>query len=88
MSMEFCITEKQLRLALKDINHAKRNGFHHCVPVFQFVSASGMIEDCKANYTDLIEKAHPLDDSLNWGRMQYVTHRNRFVNGKLVPLNK
>jgi len=37
-------------------------------------------------YDSMIEKAHPTDGNLNWGRFQGVTKRNKFKNGKLVPI--
>jgi hypothetical protein len=35
----------------------------------------------------MIEKAHPTNERFDWGRGQNVTKRNKFINGKLVPLN-
>jgi hypothetical protein len=84
--MDFCITGKELRRALKDIKVAEKNGFDHCLAVFKIVRAGHMLEDTRAEYSDLIEKAHPTDGYLNWGRFQGVTTRNKFKNGKLVPL--
>jgi hypothetical protein len=82
--MEFCITAEQLRSALKDIEQAEKNGFMHCLAVFRFVSAGPMIDQNQANYSDLLERASPTDDSLNWGRFQSVTRHFRFADGKLI----
>jgi hypothetical protein len=81
--MDFCISGEQLRAALADIDRAEANGFMHCLCVFKMTSAGPMLDDCMANYSDLLEKAHPSDARLDWGRFQSVTSRNRFVDGKL-----
>lgn len=86
--MDFCIDAKQLRKALKDIKSAEKNGFKYCLAVFQMVSCRFMIDQNRAEYSDMIEKAHPTDAKLDWGRFQGVTQRNRFKNGKLVPIQK
>lgn len=88
MSMNFCIDAEQLRAALKEIKAAEANGFHHCLAVFRMSSAGRMINDCRAEYSDLLERAHPTDDNFNWGRFQGVTRRNRFVDGELVPIDR
>lgn len=85
--MEFCIKADQLRAALSEIEQAEANGFHHCEAVFRFVSAGRALDDNQAAYSDLIEKAHPTDGSLNWGRFQNVTKNKRFCDGKLIPIN-
>lgn len=84
--MHVCINAEQLRKALADIEAAEANGFDHCLSVFVMTSAGRMIDECRAEYSDLLEKAHPTDGNLNWGRFQGVTRRHRFENGKLVPL--
>jgi hypothetical protein len=83
--MDFCIDADQLRNALNEIEHAESRGFHYCLAVFKMISAGPCLDDCLAGYSDLIEKAHPTDTNLNWGRFQCVTRNNRFVDGKLVP---
>ena len=86
--MEFCIDATQLRRALADIENAEKNGFNHCLAVFRIISAGYMIDDTRANYSDLLERAHPTDGSLNWGRFQGITRDNQFVDGKLVPIKE
>lgn len=84
--MEFCISTKQLREALKDIERAEKNGFMHCLAVFKLTSAGHMLDSCRASYSDLIEKAHPRDGNFDWGRFQGVSIDNKFANGKLIPI--
>lgn len=85
--MNFCIDAKQLRAALAEIEAAEKNGFMHCLAVFKMASAGPMLDQCRADYSDLIEKAHATNGKLDWGRFQGVSRRNRFVDGKLVPLD-
>lgn len=84
--MEFCIAASELRKALAEIERAEKNGFFHCLGVFRFSQAGQMIDQNRAVYSDLLEKAHPKDGSLDWGRFQGVTKRNKFVDGKLIPI--
>lgn len=84
--MELCITAADLRAALADIEAAERNGFHHCLAVLKLSSAGGGLDECRVRYSDLLERAHPTDGRLNWGRFQRVTARHRFEGGKLVPI--
>lgn len=84
--MNFCVTGDQLRKALADIEAAEKNGFMHCLAVFDITQAGRMIDDCRAEYSDLIEKAHPTDGNLSWGRFQGVSRNNRFEKGRLHPL--
>jgi hypothetical protein len=76
----------QLRKALKDIEKAEANGFMYCQAVFQLTSYGRSIDKCVIEYDDLCEKAHPTNGSLNWGRGQRVTERNKFVDGKLIRI--
>lgn len=85
--MYFCIDATQLRKALAEIEAAEANGFMHCLAVFRMASAGHMLDDNRAEYSDLIEKADPTNGHLDWGRFQSVTKRNRFVDGYLVPLD-
>lgn len=84
--MEFCIDAEQLRKAIDEIEKAEINGFLHCLAVFRLTSAGFMISDNRASYSDLLERAHPTDGSLNWGRFQNVSGRNKFIGGKLVEI--
>lgn len=84
--MEFCITAAELRKALADIERAEANGFMHCLAVFHMESAGRMLNECRAAYSDLSERAHPHDPDLSWGRFQGVTRRHKFVGGKLEPI--
>ena len=86
--MELCITPDELRKALTDIEQAEANGFMHCLSVFRVSSAGRMLDQCRMEYDSLIEKAHPTDGNLNWGRFQSVTRRNKFKGGKLIPLSE
>lgn len=84
--MNICVSADQLRRALADIESAEANGFMHCLAVFDIVSAGRQIDQCRGEYSDLIERAHPTNGNLNWGRFQGVTAKNRFAKGKLIPL--
>ena len=86
--MELCVSGEQLRKALAEIEAAEKNGFMHCLAVFKLASAGYMLSDCRANYSDLIERAHPTDGSMDWGRFQRVSQRHKFKAGKLVPLKR
>ena len=76
----------QLRKALKDIEKAEANGFMYCQAVFHLKSYGANIDECVIEYDNLCEKAHPTNGSLDWGRGQRVTERNKFVDGKLVRI--
>jgi len=84
--MNVVITGDELRKALADLEVAEKNGFMFCLAVLQLTSASPMLDGCRMKYCDLIEKAHPVDPSLSWGRFQGVTRRYKFKQGKLVPM--
>jgi len=86
--MDFVITAEQLRVALKEIEAAEANGFHHCLAVFRMSTAGPMLDQNRAEYSDMIEKAHPTDGRLDWGRFQGVTRRHRFESGELVPISE
>jgi hypothetical protein len=86
--MEFVINAQQLRKALKDIEAAEANGFMYCEAVFKLVQAGRMLSDCKAEYSDLCEKAHPTNAHFDWGRCQGVSRSNKFVNGRLVKISE
>jgi hypothetical protein len=82
--MELCIDAVELRKALAEIEAAEANGFNYCLAVFRLSAAGSTLSDCRASYDSMIERAHPTDPSLHWGRFQGVSRRNRFVDGKLV----
>ncbi len=84
--MSMSIGADELRKALADIEQAEANGFMHCLAVFDMASAGPMLDNCRAKYSDLLEKAHPTDGNFNWGRFQRVTRRHKFADGELVPL--
>jgi hypothetical protein len=86
--MDFCIGADALRKALADVEQAEANGFMHCLAIFKLVSAGPAIGDCRADYSDLSERAHPTNPAFNWGRFQAVTKRHKFVDGELVMLPK
>lgn len=88
MSMMFCITGAELRKALAEIEAAERNGFMHCLAVYKMTEVSPMLSGCRAAYSDLCERAHPTDGSLDWGRFQGVSRRFKFHDGELVPIKK
>jgi hypothetical protein len=88
MSMYFCIDAEQLRKALAEIESAENNGFMHCLAVFRIASAGRMLDQNRAEYSDMIEKAHPTDGHFDWGRFQLVSKRNKFKGGKLVPIKQ
>lgn len=85
--IQFCIDAEQLRKALKDIEAAEANGFMYCLGVFDLTSLGAVLSDTRATYSDMSEKAHPTDGSLDWGRCQRVSHRYRFNGKGLVPLH-
>jgi hypothetical protein len=84
--MEFCINGEQLRKALAEIEAAEKNGFMFCLAVFKITQAGYMLSDTRADYSDLCERAHPTNENFDWGRFQGVSRRNKFKNGKLVPI--
>lgn len=86
--MEFVIDAQNLRAALKEIEQAEANGFNYCLAVFKITSAGQSLDECRATYSDLYEKAHPTDGRLDWGRFQAVTKSNKFIDGKLVPIKQ
>lgn len=88
MSMSLCISGDELRKALAAIEAAEKNGFMYCLAVFDMASAGPMIYECRARYSDLIERAADNDPSLDWGRFQGVSRRNKFEDGKLVQILK
>ena len=82
--MEFVIDGKQLRLALKDIKKAEKRGFMYCQAIFEFVQAGKMLDQNVAEYGELMEKAHPTNGNLDWGRGQDITKNCKFIKGRLV----
>lgn len=86
--MNFCVDGDQLRKALAAIEAAEKNGFKFCLAVFDITSVGRMISDCRGEYSDLIERAHPTDGNFDWGRFQGVSRRHKFADGKLVPIDR
>jgi hypothetical protein len=86
--IQFCIDARQLRKALAAIEAAEQNGFMHCLAVLELKSCGFTVGDHRVIYSDLMEKAHNSDPRFDWGRFQYVTKYNRFVDGKLVPIEE
>lgn len=86
--LQVCIDAAQLRKALKEIETAERNGFKHCLCVFNTTQIGTSLSDTIAVYSDLLEKGHPTDSEFNWGRFQGVTKSNKFIRGRLHPIKK
>lgn len=84
--MNFSIGADELRKALAEIEAAEKNGFMHCQAVLKFKAMGHANAWIELAYSDLWERAAPNNGMLDWGRGQGVTVRNKFVNGKLVPL--
>lgn len=85
MNYEFTLDEHELLKALKDIEEAKKNGFNHCVSVFRLKQ----IDDhttANSEYNCMVVKAHPTDGKFNWGRLTQIHKRNKFIDGKLIPI--
>ena len=77
---------KQLRKALKEIEKAEANGFNHCLAVFNLKEYGRQVSDCKLEFVDLCEKAHPTKEEFDWGRGQGVTKKYMFSDGELILL--
>jgi hypothetical protein len=88
MALDFCIEPDQLRAALREIEAAEANGFNYCLAVFRIAHAGVDIVNCRAAYSDLLERAHPIDANRNWGRFQHLSKRFKYQDGKLVPLEQ
>jgi hypothetical protein len=82
--MEMVINARELRKALSAIEEAEKNGFNYCLVVLKLAAAGPNISQCVVQYSDMIERAHPTDAKLDWGRFQGVTRTCKFKNGKLV----
>ena len=74
--MYISLSKKELLGALHDLDRAEKNGFLYCLGIFQIKGLNGVIGF--AEYSDLLEKAHPTDGQLNWGRGQDITKRFHF----------
>ena len=88
MSMMLCIDAAELRKALAEIEAAEKNGFMYCLAVYKMAQAGPMLDECRAVYSDLLERAHPTNSNYNWGRFQRVTQTHRFRNDTLVPIKQ
>lgn len=86
MGIEFCIRSDSIRAALQELEAAEKNGFTHCLAVFRLTNAGPMLDECRAEYSDLLERAADDDPNLNWGRFQGVTRKYKFKNGQLVGI--
>ena len=87
--MHMVITTTELRKALADIEAAEKNGFMYCIAVVKSESTSSrLLSERKLTYSDMIERAHLTDPSLDWGRHQHVSKDNKFIDGKLVPIKE
>ncbi len=75
---------KELRKALAEIEAAEKNGFEYCEAVFNGKSFDMAFVNIE--YSDLIERAHPSDSRLNWGRRQGVTKQHKFIDGELIRI--
>lgn len=63
-----CITEEELRRALKDVEEAKAKGFTSSVAVLEAVKVGRSLSDCELGYDGgVILKGHPDDPKKNWG---------------------
>lgn len=84
MGLSLCIDAVQLRRALDEIEEAEDSGLRFCLAVFEITSAGSRLDEVRAEYSDLFERAHPTDGRLDWGRFQGIRKRYRFVKGKLI----
>lgn len=84
--MEFCIDGNNLRRALHDIESAEDSGFNYCLAVFELTQKGTPLYNCQASYSDLLERAHPTNGHMNWGRFQGMAKICKFVDGQLVPI--
>jgi len=83
--MDVVITSDELKKALAEIEAAEKNGFMYCLAVLKITSAGPMLDQCRVAFSDIIEKAHPTDRKLDWGRFQDVSRHYKFKHGQLVP---
>ena len=85
-TIRFIIKKEELLKALGKLEEAERNGFMYCIPEFKLVSAGETLDENAAEYNEMVEKAHPTDNNLNWGIGQCVTERYTFSDGKLIKI--
>ena len=86
--MDVVITSDELKKALAEIEAAEKNGFMYCMAVLKITSAGPTLDQWRVAFSDIIEKAHPTDRKLDWGRFQGVSRHYKFKNGRLVPQKK
>lgn len=86
--IQFCITAKQLRKALKVIEKAEANNFNHCLAVFELTKVGNNLEKVRANYYDLLERAHASDPKLNWGCGQHITDDYVFDGKTIIEIDE
>ena len=84
--INFCVSAKELRKALFEIEWAERNCFNHCLAVFDLFKAGRNLDENLCEFEELVEKAHPTNKNLDWGCGQDVTKLNKFVDGKLISI--
>jgi hypothetical protein len=81
---EICLCASEIKKAYKEITRAEKAGFAFCEAVFS-IRQGWNSHWITGDYIELLEKAHPTDGHLDWGRGQNMTKRYKFKNGKLVP---
>jgi hypothetical protein len=83
MEQELKLTAKELRRALLEIKNAEKGGFMYCEAVFELSNGEND-HWLTGRYIDLIEKAHPSNGKLDWGRGQEISKRYIFKDGELI----
>lgn len=84
--MNICITEEQLKIALKELKLARKNGFNYSLAVFDSDELDGRYW-LKLGFEDLLMKAHPTDGRYNWGRSSLYKYM-KFINGSLITIQE
>jgi hypothetical protein len=89
----FVVDKADLQTALSELRNAEERGFAWCRPVFRLypdTSNSENLVDRVLRYSDLWERADPIDGRFDWGRYQKITENWYFHSGKLqtAPLPK
>lgn len=83
----FIVDRAEIQTALAELHRAESRGFNWCRPVFRLYPPppedSDRLMDRVLRYSDLWERAHPIDGRLDWGRYQNVSRDLYFYDGKL-----